>query len=532
MFRSLHRSLLSIGMAGVLAAMLVLGIALWSFQELDRNAREAMVAKDVVADILPPPMYLVEMRLVLSQAVERTLTSDAAGKEVERLAQEYLARVSHWTENPPFGLEKQLLGAQHEEGLRFIAASRRVIATLAEHDEEGTLQALRTAQAIYANHRARVNDTVEAGNRFAETAIRGFDTAQASGVQAMCVLTAGLLAVMVACYYRARRSILDPLRECTALALNVAAGDLTDGMAGAPRNDEIGQLQSALADMTQRLSAIVLDARHAVDTIAQTSIDISRGNNDLSHRTERQASSLQETSTAMEQLTGAVKSSATATQQVHELSNSVAAAASAGGLLMSEVIATIEEVSSSSKRIADIIGVIDGFASQTNILALNAAVEAARAGENGRGFAVVAGEVRALARRSAAAAHEIKALIDASVRQVEKSSDLVSHAGQTIRDVACQVQHVRDLISRISSASSEQTSGIETVGCAVCELDKVAQQNATLVQRNAGAAECLINEANHLARVFGVFKTTAATEQAARLNPAAAPISIGGSLGI
>jgi len=295
--------------------------------------------------------------------------------------------------------------------------------------------------------------------------------------------------------------------ELGSIAQRVAEGDLSPvhGAGNAPA----GSLLASLGAMQASLSRIVGQVRNSSDSIATGSAQIASGNADLSQRTEVQASNLQQTAASMEQLSGTVKTSAEAAGQANQLAASASAAAINGGALVATVVSTMQDIAASSKKIADIIGVIDGIAFQTNILALNAAVEAARAGEQGRGFAVVASEVRSLAGRSADAAKEIKSLISASVETVEMGARQVNDAGASMTEIVSQVQRVSQLISQISGASTEQSLGINQVTEAVTQLDQVTQQNAALVEESAAAAESLSHQAATLADVVSVFKLSA-----------------------
>jgi methyl-accepting chemotaxis protein len=301
------------------------------------------------------------------------------------------------------------------------------------------------------------------------------------------------------------RSITVPIHRAMQIAETVAQGDLTSRI-DITSSDETGKLLAALKSMNTNLVRIVEQVRRSSENIATGSGQIATGNQDLSQRTEEQASNLQQTAASMEQLTGTVKANADTARAATQLASAAREVAAQGGTVVGQVVATMGEINSSSQRIAEIIGVIDGIAFQTNILALNAAVEAARAGEQGRGFAVVAGEVRSLAQRSAQAAREIKQLIGESVEKVQTGSRLVGDAGRTMEDIVTQVHRVNDLISEISAATGEQTDGIGQVSHAVSQLDQVTQQNAALVEESAAAAESLRVQADALVKAVASFR--------------------------
>jgi methyl-accepting chemotaxis protein len=300
-------------------------------------------------------------------------------------------------------------------------------------------------------------------------------------------------------------SILRPIGRANEVARAIASGDLTSEV-DTDGHDESAELLRNLAAMQAQLRTLVGQVRNATDNISVSSAEIATGNADLSHRTEQAASNLQQTASSMEQLTGTVKQSADSARQANQLAASAAEVAQRGGHVVSQVVSTMDEITASSRKISDIIGVIDGIAFQTNILALNAAVEAARAGEQGRGFAVVASEVRSLAGRSAEAAREIKGLIGASVEKVETGSRLVADAGATMTEIVGSVQRVTDIIGEITSAASEQSDGIGQVNHAVSQLDQMTQQNAALVEQSAAAAESLKQQAVSLTQVVGTFR--------------------------
>ncbi len=317
----------------------------------------------------------------------------------------------------------------------------------------------------------------------------------------------GGMALLLSCLFGwfITRSVTRPIHQAQAVARQIAQGDLTQRI-DVQGHDEAAELLRSLQAMQQSLRDLVGEVRHGAEGISTASVQIASGNQDLSARTEQAASNLQETASSMEQLSGTVRQSADSARQANQLATSAAEVASRGGAVVSEVVSTMEEINTSSKKISDIIGVIDGIAFQTNILALNAAVEAARAGEQGRGFAVVAGEVRSLAQRSAEAAREIKSLIGNSVEKVESGSRLVAEAGTTMNEIVASVRRVNDIIGEITSTASEQSDGIGQVSTAVGQLDQMTQQNAALVEESAAAAESLRDQAGRLAEMVGRFR--------------------------
>jgi methyl-accepting chemotaxis protein len=301
------------------------------------------------------------------------------------------------------------------------------------------------------------------------------------------------------------RTITRPIGQALEVAQAVAGGDLR--MHVRPRGrDEIGQLLQAIRDMQAGLVRVVAEVRQGSESVATASAQIAQGNNDLSARTEEQASALEETAASMEELASTVRQNAENARQGNQLAMNASAVAADGGAVVGQVVETMKGINESSRRIADIIQVIEAIAFQTNILALNAAVEAARAGEQGRGFAVVASEVRSLAGRSAEAAKEIKALIDTSVARVEQGSALVDKAGATMTEVVASIRRVTDIVGEISAASAEQSAGVGQVGEAITQMDQATQQNAALVEESAAAAESLKVQAQHLVQAVAVFK--------------------------
>ena len=311
------------------------------------------------------------------------------------------------------------------------------------------------------------------------------------------------------------RRIAASLKNAIDVAHTIAGGDLSVQIS-ATSKDEVGQLMTAMAEMSENLVRIVAEVRSGTETIGTASSEIAAGNLDLSARTEQQAGSLEETASAMEELTATVRQNSDNARQAKQMAVSASDKAVRGGEVMGDVIRTMEAIDSASNKIADIISVIDGIAFQTNILALNAAVEAARAGEQGRGFAVVATEVRNLAHRSAAAAKEIKTLISDSVEQVEQGGKLVQQAGAAMTEVVDTVRSVTDIVSEISAASAEQSTGIDEINRAITQMDEVTQQNAALVEEAAAASQSLQEQASNLASVVGAFKLAQGQANAAQ----------------
>lgn len=397
----------------------------------------------------------------------------------ERLTQQLQSDYSAFDE----GLKAMLdcLKASDLEGMFAQNIEKRQAKMKVTYEEWRTVQARLSAAGVVQNQRA-------------------FTT--------MMWLLAGVMVIVVAviicCWFGLRAVLIQPLHTLLGHIRHIASGDLTQQVVVEGRN-EMSQLAASLHEMQQALVRTVSNVRDGSDAIFTGASEISAGNNDLSARTEEQAASLEQTAASMEQLTATVKQNAENARQASQLALSASDTARKGGDVVEGVVRTMSDIAGSSQKIADIISVIDGIAFQTNILALNAAVEAARAGEQGRGFAVVAGEVRSLAQRSAQAAKEIKELIEESVTRVNAGSQLVGSAGETMSDIVGAVTRVTDIMGEIASASDEQSRGIDQVGHAVTEMDRVTQQNAALVEESAAAAAALEAQASRLSQSVAVF---------------------------
>ena len=354
-------------------------------------------------------------------------------------------------------------------------------------------------------HLDALGEFVEMQKSAQKMAYADFDDARKNNAKVVIVAIVSLVGLILLGAAWLIRSIRAPLQQAIELAERIATGDLGQAVQ-VQRGDEFGHLMRALGAMQDALGSMVAQIRSSTDSIALASSEIASGNNDLAQRTEQTSSNLQATAFSMEALTANLQHSTDNSRQASALANSASSVAQRGGAVVTEVVATMREIEASSKKIADIIGVIDGIAFQTNILALNAAVEAARAGEQGRGFAVVASEVRSLAQRSAAAAREIKLLISTSVQKVESGTRLVTDAGSTMADIVHSVRSVAEVISEITAAANEQSAGIAGVNQSIGDLDQMTQQNAALVEQSAAAAESLREQADRMKQAVSVFR--------------------------
>jgi methyl-accepting chemotaxis protein len=402
--------------------------------------------------------------------------------------------------------ERAMVKAITAERAKYQAAKVEVMNAKKAGDAEGSARIFKDSFMPAADaYSAKLKDFLSMQRKSIDDIALALDAASARAFNLLVLL--GVLVVLIGATfaYLISRSITRPLQAAVNVAETVANGDLTTTFATSP-HDEIGDLMRALKAMNDSLFKVVSEVQTGTRSIATASNEIAAGNLDLSARTEQQASSLEETAASMEELTSTVRQNADNAHQANQLALAASGVAAKGGDIVGKVVETMGSIDASSRKIVDIIGVIDGIAFQTNILALNAAVEAARAGEQGRGFAVVASEVRSLAQRSASAAKEIKDLIGDSVGQVNIGTKLVQEAGTTMREVVDSVARVNDIMSEITSASQEQRIGIDQVNEAIAQMDQVTQQNAALVEEAAAAAASLREQADALADVAGGFK--------------------------
>jgi methyl-accepting chemotaxis protein len=505
---------LAAGFALVLAlAALVIALASW------RLAATAAATRQMMDEPLAKERLISDWNKNINAGVRRTIaiakSSDASLVQLFAEDQAQSTKSSSEMQDKLKGLirtpEEQALFDAVGKARKVYIDSREEIVKLKKDGQAEAADKLLTDVFVPGSkvYLAKIQDFLDHQRAEIDKTAAEIDSANSSGRILLLVLGLVMLGLGIAAAWHITRSITTPLLAAVDLAERVADGNLIpSGQGTAARSDEIGQLQSTLRRMREALAATIGSIRESAESINTASAEIASGNQDLSARTEKAASSLEETASAMEQLTGTVQHSAASAGQANQLAVSAASVAQRGGEVVGQVVHTMDEINASSRKIADIIGVIDGIAFQTNILALNAAVEAARAGEQGRGFAVVAGEVRSLAGRSADAAKEIKSLIGSSVERVEAGAKLVAEAGKTMDELVGAVQRVKDIMGEITTATAEQSDGIAQVNIAITQLDQVTQQNAALVEQSTAAAESLREQAVTLTGAVGIFRVS------------------------
>jgi methyl-accepting chemotaxis protein len=501
---------LGLGFALIILLMaFMLAVSFWRLGAIDKTAQE-MIDAPIATERLVGDWYRnihagVRRTMAIAKSSDPSLGAFFAADTAEssRVSTELQGKIESLMNTPR---EKEIFNGIVTSRKAFIAIRDQIIKAKADGNTDEAKRLLEVDFAPVAkSYTGLLQELVDQQRKESDNMAQDIHATYSASLNILIFLgvVALLLAVLAAWWLT--KGITTPLNHAVAVARKVASGDLNNSIDSSGK-DETGQLLSALKDMNDSLVRIVSEVRFGTDTIATASSQIASGNMDLSSRTETQASSLEETASSMEELTSTVKQNADNARQANQMAASASEVAGRGGEVVAKVVETMSSINDSSKKIVDIIGVIDGIAFQTNILALNAAVEAARAGEQGRGFAVVATEVRNLAQRSAAAAKEIKTLIGDSVDKVDNGAKLVDQAGATMSEIVESVKRVTDIMSEITAASAEQTEGIEQVNQAIGQMDQVTQQNAALVEEAAAAAASLQEQANHLAQVVSVFK--------------------------
>ena len=503
--------------AGFLVVLMFI-VALGGFS-IAQLAQVNQSSTDIARNWLPSIDTLSKVSLALARSrsfdMQQVLTDD---KKEEQAARErgnkqmavLEKEVAHYGTLVSEPREKELYPEIQRNMASYKAAHERMEKLFIDGQKQTAYGVMMTdSTPVYRKLQDQINELSEVNAKGAAVSEQQASTVYEQARIAIFALVATCVVLALTLSWWIARLVARPLTQAVSIARQVAEGDLTARIPENTGRDETAQLMGALKQMNDNLLTIVQEVRIGTDTISTASAEIATGNMDLSSRTEQQAGALEETASAMEELTSTVRQNSDNARQANQLAVTASEVAQAGGQVVGKVVHTMDAINESSRKIADIIGVIDGIAFQTNILALNAAVEAARAGEQGRGFAVVASEVRSLAQRSASAAHEIKALIDDSVSKVDTGTKLVGEAGQTMNEVVASVKRVSDIVAEITAAGAEQSQGIEQINNAVVQMDENTQQNAALVEQAAAAAKALQEQAARLSQTVGVFRLDA-----------------------
>ncbi|BEV16364.1 methyl-accepting chemotaxis protein [Herbaspirillum sp. DW155] len=505
---------LTLGFAVILAfSVVVAGISLWRLEQVATATREMMndplKTERIMADWYTNVTAGIRRTLAIAKSSDLTLAAYFAEEAAasSKISGEYQKQVEALLVTPE---EKSLFQKISEQRKVYLSSRDEIVKLKAAGNLD---EAMRVLEKVFvpgsATYQQLMRQMVDIQRKAIDDTASEIDNIAVQSRVLILVLEGLILLLGIVLARYLTLGITKPLQKAVIVSRKVAEGDLATQVQ-VTSTDETGQLLQSLKDMNDSLRGIVSNVRTGTDTISTASAEIAAGNLDLSGRTEQQASSLEETASAMEELISTVRQNADNARQAAQLAQSASSVAEQGGGVVSQVVDTMGAINASSRKIVDIISVIDGIAFQTNILALNAAVEAARAGEQGRGFAVVASEVRSLAQRSASAAKEIKELINDSVEKVGDGSRLVEQAGTTMQEVVSSVRHVTDIVTEISAASAEQTTGIEQINLAITQMDQMTQQNAALVEQAAAAAASMQNQAGRLAQTVGVFRLSEA----------------------